>query len=105
MKYDLIIYTSFSNPYMRLVRVTNGKQWDVTNSVESRAATWADTDTPLSSDSNIGGIPITIPSALPAGEFDLLLYDAATATDTDVVQKGKRIQWTGKQLLGLPQDL
>ena len=39
----------------------------------------------------IGGTPIKIPAALPAGEYDMLIYDNGKPVIADVVQVGKRI--------------
>jgi len=105
-KYDLIVYKALTNPYMRLVRVIDGKQWDVAAGALNRTATWGDTDIALTDDTDhIGGIPVTIPATLPGGSYDMLFYDAASPAKTDTVEVGKRIEWNGKNLLGLPQDL
>ncbi len=103
--YHLIVYRSLTNPYARLVRICDGNVWDVTNEGLAAAPTWGDTDIALTKNSYIGGIPVTIPAALPAGEYDLLFYDAASPADTDEVKLGKRVRWTGSALLGLPIDI
>jgi len=103
--YSFIVYRSMTNPYMRLVRVVDGQQWDVAADALAMAATWGNTDIELSSNANVGGIPITIPANLPAGDYDALFYDAASPADSDTVEFGKRVSWTGKQLLGLPIEL
>lgn len=95
--YDLIIYQTLTNPYARLVEPATGCQADIANSVLSRVATWGDTDIALSKDANIGGIPITIPTWLPEGVYDLLIYDAASPAAADVVKVGYRIQWHSNQ--------
>lgn len=103
--YSLIIYRVLTNPCMRLVQVADGKIWDVTNNELAVAPTYADTDTTLSKDTNINGIPVTIPPDLPAGDYDMLIYDAVAPANTDIVELAKRIAWSGKQLIGLPLDL
>ena len=103
--YSLIVYTSLTNPYARIVRVTDGKVWDVANNELALSTTWTDTDIQLTADAVIGGIPVTIPEDLPAGEYDLLFYDATPAAAANAVSLGKRIQWTGTRLFGLPEAL
>jgi len=94
-----------TNPYARFVRVCDGKIWDVAADALAVAPTYGDTDVQLALNTSIVGIPVTIPANLPAGEYDMLIYDAATPTNTDVVEPcSRRIQWDGKRLLGLPID-
>ena len=102
---SLIIYKVMSSPYIRLVRVCDGKVWDSAADALAFAPTWGDTDIALTKNAYIGGYPVTIPANLPAGDYDLLLYDAVTPANTDIVQLGKRISWTEKDLLGLPVEL
>ena len=92
-RYDVIIYLGLTNPYYRLVRVGDGKVADFTNEALSLTTAWADSDQTLTKNTTIGGIPITLPSWLPTGDYDLLVYDAAVPADTDTVQLGKRIGW------------
>ena len=104
-KYDFIVYVEFTNPYSRLVLVANGKVWDVANDELALGTTWGDTDIQLAFDAVIGGIPITMPTNLPEGNYDFLLYDAAAPASGDDVQIGKRVRWTKQGLLGIPIDL
>ena len=95
-----------TSPYARFVRVADGMIWDVTNSVLSRTTAWSDSDTTLTPDTTyIGGTPVKIPVDLPAGDYDMLIYDAATPAAADAVLIGKRIMWSGNNLIGLPIDL
>jgi hypothetical protein len=103
--YHYIEYQTLANPKLRLVRKADNKVWDNVNGVLSAAPVYANTAITLTKNTTINGIPITLPSTLPAGEYDMLLYDVASPTNTDEVVIGKRIQWTGKSLLGLPQDM
>ena len=104
--YSIIIYRAMTNPYLRLVRVVDALIWDVANSKLAMRPTYGDTDVQLTRDSTyLGGIPVTIPVLLPAGEYDALFYDGAVPAVTDEVVIGKRIQWNGEELLGMPQDL
>lgn len=98
-------YITLTDPYVRLVRVFDNKVWDVTNSVLAWATTWTDTVIDLTEDAVAGNVPFTIPADLPAGEYDCLLYDAASPATGDAESLGKRIRWNGSQLLGLPIDL
>jgi hypothetical protein len=103
--YSLIIYQAFTNPYMRLVRVADGgvvasADWSI-----AKDTAWGSSDITLAKDSIIGGIPVTISEDLEAGDYDMLFYDAASPADTDTVQVGKRIAWSGNKLLGLPMDI
>ena len=103
--YSLIIYQGLSNPYMRIVRVGDGGIVVASDLSISIATAWGDSDIALAKNSLIGGIPVTISKDLEAGDYDMLIYDGASPADTDEVQVGKRIAWSGTQLLGLPQDI
>jgi len=102
---SLIIYQGLTNPYMRLVRVGDGGVVAAADWSISIATAWGDSDIALAKNAVIGGIPIVISEDLEAGDYDMLIYDAASPADTDEVQIGKRIAWSGTQLLGLPQDI
>lgn len=101
----VIIYAALTNPYAQLVEVETDKVWDVTNSVLALTPTYTDTDITMSLNAYYNGYRITIPTSLPAGEYDLLVKENASPANTDTVAVGKRIFWTGTQLLGLPQSL
>lgn len=103
--YSLIIYQSLTNPYMRLVRVGDGGIVIAATGLLSKTTAWGDSDMTLVKNALIGGIPVTIPSNLEAGDYDMLFYDAVSPADTDAVEIGKRIAWTGHQLSGLPLDI
>lgn len=99
---DLIIYRKMTNPYARFVEVESGRIWDVTNAVLSAAPTYGDTDLQLTPDNtSIGGTPVKIPTAMPPGNYDMLIYDSAAITVADEVIIGKRIDWTGNQLTSM----
>lgn len=103
--YSLIVHQALSNPYMRLVRVADGgivaaSDWSI-----SKTTAWGDSDIALTKSDLIGGIPVTISKDLEPGDYNILFYDNDTPADTDEVQFGKRISWTGTQLLGLPMDV
>jgi len=107
MSYCLHLYPSaanlaLTNPYLRLVRVADAL---VSNTLGVLAVdtTWANSVISLSKNAVTGSVPITIPVNLPAGEYDLLVYDAAVPNNADEVQIGKRIVWSGKHL-GYPKQ-
>lgn len=100
--YSLIIYKELSNPYMRIIRIADGgivaaDGWSI-----SKTTAWGASDITLTKNDLIGGIPITISGDLEAGDYDILLYDNGTPADTDVVEIGRRIAWTGSMVMGLP---
>jgi hypothetical protein len=99
--FDFIDYTPLANPYIRFVRVIDALVWDDVAGEGSLSTSWADGSISLTKNATVGGIPIRIP-ALPAGDWDVLFYDSASPLDTDPLDFGKRIEWTGKQLLNLP---
>ena len=102
---DLIIYQGITNPYMRLVRVADCGIAIAAGTSFSRTTSWATSYTALTVNALIAGIPMNIPQGLPPGDYDLLIYDSATPLATDAVQIGKRIAWSGHQLIGLPMDI
>lgn len=105
-QYDLIIHRKLTNPKMRLIRVGDGIIWDRANDTVSATPTYADTAVTLTPDNTyIGGTPVKIPANLPAGDWDMLIYDVASPAVADVPILGKRIGWNGNILSGLPIDL
>lgn len=99
---DLIIYRKMTNPYSRYVFVESGLIWDVANGVLSATPTYGDTDVQHTPDNTyIGGTPIRIPTGLPQGDYDMLIYDSAAIAATDEVVIGKRIGWSGEQLVSM----
>ena len=103
--YDLIIYKAITNPYMRLVRVADGGVVVAATGAVSTTTSWATSYTALTRDDVRGGLLVTIPANTPPGDYDLLIYDAAAPADTDAPAFGKRIQWSGTQILGVPLDI
>lgn len=104
--YSLIIYGALTSPYARFVRVADGSIWSDTAQALSLTTAWSASDVALTRDGTyIGGTPVTIPAALPAGDYDMLIYDAATPAATDAIVVHKRIMWNGNNLIGLPIDL
>lgn len=99
--YSLIIYQAITNPYFRIVRVADGGIMTTLTGVVSTTTSWANSVTLLTKDAVRGGIPVTIPEDLPPGDYDLLILDDATPANDDVPLFGKRIAWSGKQILSL----
>ena len=104
-KYDHIYYPALTNPVVRIVRVKDGKQWDDANQAMAEAPTYADTAIELTRIAAINGIPIEVPAAMPSGDFDMLIYDAASPANTDVFVRWYRIEWAGKNIIGTPRDM
>lgn len=102
---SLIIYQTLTKPYMRLVRVADGGIVAAADASISITTAWGDSDITLTKNDLIGGIPVTIPANLEAGEYDMLIYDAVSPADTDTLMIGRRIRWSGKQILGIPFDV
>ena len=103
--YSLIVYQSLTNPYYRIVRVADGSIMVAATGGLSKSTSWATSFTTLAKVTLIGGIPVTIPVDLEAGNYDILFYDAASPADTDVPSFGRRIAWMGKLVAGLPVDV
>lgn len=102
---SLIIYQAMTNPYMRIVRVADGAIMTTLTGALSTTTSWATSYTTLAKVTLIGGIPVTIPEGLPPGDYDILFYDAGSPADSDVVQLGRRLAWTGRLVSGLPIDV
>lgn len=105
MMYSSIIYKAITNPYFRIVRVADGGVMVAATGAVSTTTSWDTSYTTLVRDDIRGGLMLTIPEDLPAGEYDLLIYDNASPSDSDAPSWGKRIVWSGKQILGVPLDL
>ncbi len=104
--YDLIVYRKLTNPYTRYIEPWTGRIWDVAAGALATSPTYGDTDVQHTADNTyINGTPIKIPKDLPVGDYDMVLYDAATPSASDVPVLGKRIMWGKDSLTGLPIDL
>ena len=106
MNYDLIVYRKMTNPYSRYIQVNTGLIWDVAAVALAAAPTYGNTDVQHTADNTyIGGTPIKIPANLPNGDYDMVIYDAATPAVADVPVIGKRIAWASGRLVGLPLEM
>lgn len=103
--HDFKIYVELANPYARIVHAFTFQVWDVASDALGIDVTWTDTDIALTFNANLGALPVTIPPNLPGGDYDFIVYDAASPVSGDDPQIGKRIHWTGKNILGVPIDL
>ncbi len=104
-RYSLILYKTITNPYYRIVRVTDGFVMVTLTGALAIDTAWANSYTALAKDALIGGIPVTIPEGLTSGDYDILFYDNDTPVAGDAVQFGRRIAWTGKIISGIPIDV
>jgi len=87
---SLNTYIKRTSPYVRFVSPNKGVAWDVTNGVESATPAWGDTDTALTWNAYLGCYPITVPSGLSAGRWDMLVYDNASPVNTDAALSESR---------------
>ena len=104
-RYSLIVYQTLANPYYRIVRVADGFIMAASTGLIAIDTSWANSYTSLAKGTLIGGIPVTIPTALPPGDYDILFYDAGSPADSDAPSFGRRIAWSGKLFMGLPIDV
>lgn len=102
--YHTIVYKSLTNPYLRIVRVGDGKIWNNTSKKFEAAPAWANTAISLTKNAYIGGIPVTLPD-MTGGDYHMLIYDNSSPADTDVVKLGKAIKWSGTDLVGSLLDV
>lgn len=82
LKFSYMYSLTGTGPYVRFINKHQGKVWDDNASALGTTATWTDTDVALTTKmaaNSIGGWLIPIPSALPDGVYDMLLYDVSTA--------------------------
>ncbi len=92
--------TALTDPYIRLIHrktklVVKASTWLPTVGVS-----YEDSAIVLTKDTGIVGWPITIDTRLPAGEYDLVLYDNASPADTDVAVDHGHLSWTGRDIIG-----
>lgn len=86
-----------TNPYFRLVSTETGFIRDVTNAIMTATPTWTDTDIDLTDKlSTVGGWLVEIPTGLPNGIYDMIIYDVSVA---DGSRSNADAVWGGKQLL------
>jgi hypothetical protein len=101
MNHHHIIYGAYSNFQYRIIRVIDLLQWDFSAEALAAAPTYANTANAVSRDAYVAGFPISLPSGLPGGEYDLLIYDAASPANTDNPSLGRRITWNGNQITSI----
>lgn len=95
--------TALANPYFRIVsgkpdkNAATGKIWDTTVNggagglITEVGITWNKTDIALvDKTSTVGAVYPPIPTTLPDGAYDILVYDGAAPASTDVIKLGRR---------------
>ena len=98
-EHAFILYGSYQNPYLRAVRISDGLVWDVAAGQLAQSPDWEDTALSLDSkDVAINGWPVDLPE-LPAGAYDLQLYDAAAPSSSDAMIAGWRLVMPHKLLV------
>jgi len=104
----LVIYGAYTNFRYRLVNPFTEMQWSSANGdtagddeMQASPGAYDETTIEVTRDDDIAGFPITIPSDVPAGEYDLLVYDAASPANTDNPSLGKRVVWNGSRIVSV----
>ena len=104
---DIMLYRKTGDWSYRIINPDSEKAWDITANAGSGGLvsnpTYGNTAIALTHDANLGGYKINIPDNLPAGDYDLLLYNVAAnvASAGDEVAVGKRIGWSGNMIINL----
>ena len=84
-----ILYGNYINPYLRIVRITDGLVFDITNGCLVPAPVWADTALPLGTkNAAINGWPVDLPENLPNGIYDVQLYDSDAPSSENTMIAG-----------------
>lgn len=91
--------TTLTAPYIRLIHrktklVVKASDWQKTPGVS-----YEDSAIVLTKDTGMNGFPITLDPRLPAGEYDVLLYDNASPSDADVAVDHAHWSWTGRDII------
>lgn len=85
------LYGKYLNPYLRIVRITDSKVFDVTTGVLAQSPVWADSAIVLGAkNAVVNGWPVTLPD-LPNGSYDIQLYDSAAPSNADAMIAGWRL--------------
>jgi len=106
LKYTYFYSLTGSAPYVRFINKDQGKVYDdtaTTTDYLSNTTTWTDTDVSLTTKmTSIGGWLVPVPSTLPDGTYDMLLYDVDTAagsrSNSDAIARGKHIRIRSGQI-------
>lgn len=86
-----ILYGNYHNPYLRIVRISDGLVYDMTADQLAASPAWQDTALSLGGkDAAINGWPVDLPD-LPNGVYDLQLYDALAPSEADAMIGGWRL--------------
>jgi hypothetical protein len=90
----------------RIVKPDEVKIWNDTDQALQLASTVPGThaqteiNVAITFDAGLCGYPITIPAALPMGEYDILFFNATKAAfvGTETVEAGFGFKWTGSNM-------
>lgn len=100
MENHQLIYTLGSSvtAYMRIIRKSDGTIWDKSAGAMSRATTWANSAVVINWDTPCYAHVISIPSTLPLGTYDVVVYARAGASpaNSDTAQIKYTVRWNGK---------
>jgi len=92
------LYKADEDYYMRIIDVRKDTVWDTSAGAFAADTTWAHSVIALTFSDVIGAYPVTLPTALPVGTFDLLFYKAEVPADSDTIVVSKRVKWNGSNL-------
>jgi len=81
-----------STYYIRIVRRSDGYIWDASALAYAATPVWEDSAIAIAETDEAGQFPVIIPSDLPAGVVDVIVYkqSGSSPANTDDVQE----QWT-----------
>ena len=97
-----VFYGSYSNFKYRLIKLDTEEAWNFTDEeLQATVDTYAETAQAITRDDDLAGFPITVPSGVPVGWYDLLVYDVASPANTDNPVLGKRVYWTTSDLINV----
>ena len=110
LKYVYIYSLTGTAPYVRFVNKQVGAVYDATDLTDylNSSPTWTDTDVSLTdATSTIGGWQLDIPSNLPDGVYDLLVYDVSVAegsrSSSDAISRGFHIIVQNNRIVQMSQ--
>lgn len=91
-EHTFILYGNYQNPYLRIVRISDGNIYNPNEEELFSSPAWDDTALELGTkDTGINGWPVDLPETLPNGIYDLQLYDSALPDSDDAMIAGWRL--------------
>ena len=91
-QHTFILYGNYNNPYLRIVRISDGFVYDIAADAFAASPTWENTAIALDTkNAVINGWPVDVPQTLPNGTYDMQLYDAQTPAASNTMITGWRL--------------